>query len=381
MKCVLQGLAFMALACAALAHAESSVWQGTIGKLQVVAKLDLDGDKPYGEYFYRSQLRDIQLSGTRLANGASEFDEAGTNGSAERDSSPGWSVRVDDNGVLKGEWHGMDGKVLPIRLFRATRQDIAPGAPVVAGLDTADGLYNSLRLAKLQLQKSGGIETVQGYAVQWWVEPRSKLTLFQFTSGYPTLALTKINAALRERHWSNIAEYFGCSGEFEQQVTPRHFGEDAISVSIFTSYSCAGAAHPDAGDAPLNLDARTGSEIDLEDVLWLGKGAPPRYDRQGNVGGNAAYFTYRENEFAPWLRDTFARIYPKQMRKSANDDACDYSDAEVWKFPTWYLTDKGIYFGPSFARAARACEYPEWSILPWKYVKPHAGAVKLLGVK
>ncbi len=378
MKTILHGVASMALACAALAHAESSVWQGTIGKLPVVAILELGGDSPNGEYFYRSQLHDIHLSGKRSASGVSQFEEVAPGSFAESGAGASWSVRVGDDGVLKGEWHDKNAKVLPIRLARATLRDVAAGAPQVAGLDSADGLYQHLRLAGLQLQRSGPVETVLGYPVQWWLEPHSKLKQLQIVSGYPAPALMKINAALRERHWSDIANSFGCNGEYEQQITPRYFGTDAISISVVTSYSCAGAAHPDAGDAPLNLDADNGREIKLEDVLWLGKGSPPRYHAQANGRGSEGYFAYRDEVFAPWLRDVFARLYPQQMRKPKGDDACDYEEVEIWKFPSWYLTDKGIYFGPSFARAARACEYPEWPILPWKYVKQHAGAFKLL---
>ncbi len=65
------------------------------------------------------------------------------------------------------------------------------------------------------------------------------------------------------------------------------------------------------------------------------------------------------------------------MQPVAADDDCDYSDTEIWKFPSWYLTDKGLYLGPGFARVARACEYPEWSVLPYEVIRQQPGRVKL----
>ncbi len=60
------------------------------------------------------------------------------------------------------------------------------------------------------------------------------------------------------------------------------------------------------------------------------------------------------------------------------DDECAYDDPSVWQFPSFYLTPKGIFFGPSYARAARVCEAnDEWSVLPYARIVKHPGWVPL----
>jgi len=62
------------------------------------------------------------------------------------------------------------------------------------------------------------------------------------------------------------------------------------------------------------------------------------------------------------------KIIPNEM-KSSEDDRCDYNDPEVWDFPSWHFTEQGLYLGAIFARAARNCDDPEWSIIPYKAIK------------
>jgi hypothetical protein len=59
------------------------------------------------------------------------------------------------------------------------------------------------------------------------------------------------------------------------------------------------------------------------------------------------------------------------MKKPDNDDDCDYTDPEVWNFVNWYFTPKGLYVGAYFARVARNCDEPDWSIIPYRIVKKY----------
>jgi len=177
----------------------------------------------------------------------------------------------------------------------------------------------------------------------------------------------------------DVNGYFQClsdphGDEYSQTVTLHYIDVDAISMSIFTSYDCGGA-HPDFGDRPLTIDGRTGEELRLEDVMYVGTGAPPAYQPGGR---NDAYFRYRDQVLAPWLAKTMKRLHPKDMPAVADDAGdCDYNQPSIWAFVNWHLRPDGIYVGPSFARALRACEYPDWSVLPWKVVRAHAGRIKL----
>ena len=165
-----------------------------------------------------------------------------------------------------------------------------------------------------------------------------------------------------------------------QTVTPKFLSNDVVSISIFTSYDCGGA-HPDFGEAPVNMNAKTAESLTLEDVVWVGEGTPFHYlnaEDGVSTGKNDVDFDtfseYRDKKWAPWLVKQLTEAYPQEMKKPTeeSDDDCDYSQPEIWQFPAWYFTPKGLYFDPSFARVQRSCEGPEWSVLPWSAIKSHA---------
>ncbi len=362
------------------------IWQGTIGTLPIVVKLDSSSAEISGTYFYRKRRLEIELSGQRTNDGSLQLKES-VMGSTIDDKSAIWHLNPPENiavgnaskdagkEVMKGKWSGADGKMLPIVLQRVVLSAL-PAAGDDPGLIALrkDDPFTFLRLNGTPL-KRGKLETVGSYRLQWWNEPGTGVALFRVLSGYPAPQLAVVNRVLSKRHWEEINSALGClsaqNADYDTSTTLRYIGRDALSVSLFTSYYCGGA-HPDFGDSPLNLDPRSGRELVLEDVLWLGKGKPPQHDGPEQE----AWFDYRGNIFAPWVASTMKRLYPTEFKGETADD-CSYDEADVWDFPTWYITDKGVYVGAIFARAARVCDNPDWSVLPWKEVRKHPGAVKI----
>lgn len=356
LRCVALGcLLFYAMP----AQARDAVWQGTVGSAPVVVELPIDDDVLYGRYFYARHRADVALEGRR---------EAGM--LRLKEESAGWTLRAEGDGVLVGEWSGRDGRRLPVRLAHARM----PSDPDRVALATHD-LYAALRIAGLRLHAARR-QTVGAYRLQWYAEATTGVELFQVTDGYAPAERARLNRRLRDRHWKLIADTAECRsmehGEYDVSTTLYRIAPDILSVGLFASWSCGGA-HPDFGDDPLNLDPRSGRELALEDVLWLGAGTPPRMEEPTQQ----AFFDYRERVLAPWLARTMARHHPGAMRDDDGEDGCDYADPEVWRFPSWYATDAGLYLGPSFPRVARSCEYPKWSVLPWREVRAHPGAVRI----
>lgn len=352
-------VAAVLLSCAPLAQADDAVWQGTVGTAAVVVELPVDEGPAYGRYFYMRYRRDIPIEGRR-DGGVLRLEE----------DSGAWVMHVGEDGALAGEWTGRDGRRLPVRLAPAR----APPDPDRAAL-AADDLYAAWRIAGLRLRPVR-VEAVGAYRLQWYDEATTGVELFQVVAGYGPAERERLNRRLRDRHWRMVADAAECQsvkhGEYVLTTTLRRIAPEILSVSLFASWSCGGA-HPDFGDDPLNLDPRTGLLLELEDVLWLGTGTPPR------MGGATqdAFFDYRGTVLAPWLARTMARHHPDGMRGQDGEDGCTYADPERWRFPSWYATDAGLYLGPSFPRVARSCEYPEWPVLPWREVRAHPGAARI----
>ncbi|RQM77152.1 hypothetical protein EHZ47_07235 [Aeromonas jandaei] len=361
----LLGLGCLLLAMAAQA---GEVYQGKVGRMPVVMTLDTSSDGTVsGRYFYRKYRKDISLSG-KWEGKSLLLSEGWDNSEPEK-----VAMRLERSGNgLRGEWVGK--KPLSIILTVIDGRAIEIPDPVLAGWRKRDP-YELLRLEGLSL-KTNKSETFQGYGVQWLQEPQSNITHFRITSGLPAEQLGKLNHMLAKRQWSEVESYFQCmstpmGGEFGQTVTPHLISPNLLSASILTGYFCGGA-HPDFGDSPLNINVLTGEELTLEDLLWVGSGAPVKFDKSYD----RAESEYRNKLLAPWLVQEFQRLYPDEM--TSDPEECNYADSSVWEVNSWYMTEKGIVFEPYFPRIARNCELTEWSLLPWSVIKQHPGRLPQL---
>ncbi len=284
----------------------ASVYTGTLGKQSIV--MELDPATPYqvnGRYFYTRHHRDIQLIGKQLAAGHLQLFE----GAEEMPGRPMLDLRKQSHGRWVGSWQGSAGRALKLTLQPATLPAAAELPGALKRMAHEDP-YQYLRLRGLSLQK-GDQQVFVGYQLQWWIEPNSKVTLFQILDGYPTVQRARINAVLMDRLWLEVGSFYECmtgmgarDGDYEQTITPRLLSSNVVGISVFTNYNCGGA-HPDFGDAPMNLDARTARTLSLEDILWVGKGKPFQYtyginaDDRFSAGDFDTYSRYRSTDFAP----------------------------------------------------------------------------------
>ncbi|TCW31947.1 hypothetical protein [Gulbenkiania mobilis] len=357
---------------AACAQAVGQTYQGRIGTQPVVMELAIGKDgQVQGRYFYRKYHADIALSGQRTQDGRLQLGE---NLPYDR-SRTDFTLQAQGQG-WQGQWKGPKARTaLPVVLVPLEVSALRPFDPLVGAWKQQDP-YTYARLSGLVL-RPGGRQSFAGHSLRWMEEPVSGVRMFRVETGLSEDVQARLNRLLAERQWQEVQAAFDCrggaarygGGEFEQTVTPGFLNARLLSVSIFTSYDCGGA-HPDFGDRPLNLDLASGRELQLEDLLWLGKGTP-RLPRKPD--GSRPEYRYETETLAPWLVRTMQRLHPHQMK--AEPEGCDYTDPGVWQFVSWYFTPKGLYVGPSFARVARACEYPDWSWLPWSVVKQHPGSL------
>lgn len=350
-------LAALALMTAGL-HAETLLLRGTVGKYPVVMELDTNDNSASGSYFYEKYKQDISLRGDiggqayHLTSAIYDSDDE----TADRFE----LTRIQD--AWKGTFMSGGGKALPVELHVVQPGSVPDPGPVLHSTRPFND-YEKLRLSGLTFVP-GKKEVVGGkYTIQWFAEPRSKFSMFHIVGGYPETVMGSINSVIDRDFHANVSGYFGCSdgaggsGADSLSVSRYFLSDRFISYDVASSWSCAGAAHPDFGESGTTFDARTGKELALEDVYWLGKGARPAPESKG-------WMDYRDKIFGPAMVSLFQRLYPKDM-KPEGGDGCDFSDPSIWSFGPWYMTEKGIYVGATFARADRACDNPEWSVIPY----------------
>lgn len=331
----------------------SDVYTGTAGKAAIVMEVDSGKDaSAYGSYFYQRYRFDIGLSGewsgqTLTLTGFNNDDRF---------------ILTRNGGALNGTLTTAKGKTIPVRLQLARDRPV-PGPP------TDFSLYQRLRLAGLKLVPEQ--VQVRGPAtIRWYSEPVTGMHLFRIESGYSDAARSAMNAALERSHWEHINRYFDCagydggSGIDSAEAGEPYLSADYVSYPWSESWSCAGTAHPDFGVEGQTFDAHSGKLLSLDDLLWFGP-------RQKRVEDSDEWYQYRSEIFAPGVVAMLKDLYPAQMAAPQEaEDECDYSDPEIWNFVPWYLTPDGLYVGAYFARVMRACDNPEWSVIPYSKL-PH----------
>ncbi|POA48180.1 hypothetical protein C1893_11915 [Pseudomonas sp. MPR-ANC1] len=362
------------------------VFTGTLGKTPIVVELNTtQQDEVTGRYFYEKYHRDLPLSGALQGNTLTLTE--GNNRYGDDKPLPTLKLEETGNG-WQGEWQSPQGKKLSVKLTEAKLP--APPAnalPVIAALPKGEA-YEYLRLQGLKLKPTKK-ENFMGYDLQWWTEPDSKISLFSVESGLPKDDQQRVNQQLLGKLWLEVISYHSCqlqggeNVEFMQQAEPKMISPAVVSLNISTSYYCGGA-HPDFGDAPLNIDVKTGHPLSLEDVLWVGKGTPILHAERDSLGDkplseaeSGERYQYESKELVPWIIKQFIALYPEEMKKPTQEDDCNFQEESIWGSSPWYFTPKGLYLGAYFARVQRSCDRPDWSVLPYSIVKQHPGAVKL----
>lgn len=374
-EAALAGLLLAALA--AVPASAQTVLQGQVGRAAVVLELDAptpDG-RVDGRYFYTRYRQSIPLEGERTPKGlvlrAQGFDEDAQERMSLQPDGRGWRGQFVKPGrpPLAGVLQPVPGQALP-SLPAALRQENAQDY----------GPYERLQLAGLRFLPAGEQALPGGYRIRWLREPLSGRRMYEVVAGYPAPALAAINRQLHADFLALLARQFGCydgqggSGMDTADVHSVYLDARHVSHAIQYSWSCWGAAHPDFALEGTTLDARDGHRLELED-LWqpAPSAAPPR--------GSDGWFAWRRDVFAPAVVALLERLYPQELQADAGEDGCDYRDPEVWTFPAWYLSARGLYLGASFARVDRRCDNPDWSFVPTARLRdpaapgrPQAGA-------
>jgi hypothetical protein len=328
-------------------------YEGTAGSARIVVGLTDSNGEVSGQYFYRSVRFDIDLSGQWQGSSL-----------ALTSAATGDMMNLTRSGTgLVGALTTAKGQKFAVSLRPAA-------APAASPADLPDGvsLYERLRLAGLTLTPQQ-TQTLNGKTIQWYREPLTGIRLFRLQSGYGAPAMAAINHALAQIQWSDVSTWFQCAGldgrpGFDSaQADKPWLGPVYVSYVWRSSWTCAGTAHPDAATTGHSFDTRTGHEIGLDEVLPFGGASIPPENSD-------KWLDYRSKVFAPAVIALLKRDHPAQMAPPKDEDGCNYSDADVWSFPNWVLTEKGLWLGADFPHVMQPCGDPDWAVIPWSALSP-----------
>lgn len=364
-------LVFLCFCCTVIAFAQWPILlKGKIGAYPVVMQLDsFDDTVAFARYFYENKKKDIELNGSMSKDGSitvicyNNYD-----GNFDK-SSEKIQLRKTKNGYT-GTWSTTQ-KTLPVTLSFLSIDSIKNPFSSYASLQQmkTESPLDYVRTAGLLFIKDSTSKK-NGYYLDWYHEKYSGISLFRLRKETMTAAIRKINEQLLEAQLSGSNNALACTSsgggtEYDQTIDHLFLNNSVLSVDISTGYDCGGA-HPDFSFSALNFDLSTGEAVKLDDILWFGKTIVKEDSDE--------WYGYRDSVFAPKVVELLQQLYPQQMKYTEDEEECNYADPGVWDFPNWYFTDKGLYLGAYFARVARSCDDPGWSVIPYrvvkKYIKP-----------
>jgi|GEM_PF-1304776 len=344
------------------------VFSGTIGKYPIVMKITLDDSECGGEYFYESSKRDIEIVGVKkggsyyLVNLRRNYDR-GTD-----DTTESFALTAAGNGKLKGTWTQRNKKMDVVLRPLDVAAIVHPYASYTAvKAQKRNDPYAYKRSSLYAIVRDSSVQK-GSFKLDYFHVDKTGVHMFTIAAGLDAAAAAKINEQLKDVLITFADAAYSCtapdgSGSFDFDITGCFLTPQLVSVIYHLGYDCGGV-HPDDAEEALNFNAVTGEALELEDVLHLA--GPPPTDKNGSD-----FAAYRDDVYVPKLMALLKKLFPKFM---VSKDNCDYATPEVWTFPKWYFTQKGIQIDPDFPHVSAECGYPDWSEIPYselrKYLDP-----------
>ncbi len=330
-----------------LAAGMDGVYVGTLGKSAIALKLETDKNSLVtASYYYRNHAIDIRLEGkvSKSVISLSEFESDRTDVTAKL------SLKSAGN-TFSGNWASVKQpkKLLPINLHRVTSKDLSGiKLPSTTLLNKwkLEQPFDYLRFnMPAKLVKT---ETVNGKSVQWWLEPKSKIEFLRLP-----LESKTVNDTLTDAHYNLAMTDLDClsSSNGEYSYTPKValYSKRILSVSASVYYYCGGA-HPDGGAENLNLDLKTGKDLNIEDLYHfvpIPKGVS--LDPNDTSDLRTTYLETRGTALKTLILNQYKSF-------SSEKDCADVYETDTFSYVSWYLTSEGLVITPSFAHAVIVCE-------------------------
>lgn len=342
------------------------IYKGTIGKITIfvnVMSVETNGEL-YGNYFYQSQGIDIPFEGT--IKGSQMTFRAGSRFLEDRDKE--LFKLVKKGKTLTGEWSAK-GKKLAVNLTEI--DPLKTMNTYVSNPFFKEKHFEDIEFVRTSLATFTPLDSVtkleNGIQLKWYKEKHWKSYLFRVTAGLPDSTMKWLNQKLEIIQLQSFSNFGSCgSGEesgWETSVNDYFLNTDFCSFEIMDSYYCGGA-HPDFGSTQYNFDLKRRSELKTEDLLQF-----PGTVKQ--TEDNFEDWSEYRTDFGERMTVYLKELYPAEFEAYDEEveEGCNYGDPEVWKYSEIRITPEGFKIGAYFYRAARMCDDPEWSYVPYEKVK------------
>jgi len=289
-------------------------YEGVIGKHSIFMELDTDYEDNgvQGFYFYKSQLKNINLEGSKENNQIIVHLKH----KDKDDKIELFTLKVIKNKLI-GTWQH-NSKKLPVELTQTKKN------------------YLTYKRGKFDFIKKN-TSKYNDKEIIWFTEKYSKQSLFRLGNGFTKAERNFLNPKLDSIHFRHAETYLECD-VVDLNIQAKLVSDKYISISETYSIDCGGA-HPNYGIVAYNFDLKKGMQLKkIKDVF-------PNLD----------YYSLLKNKY---------------QNDSELQKECDYfseNSEEAWQYCTWFLTKKGLTVIPQYPHAMTPCE--EGFTLTYKELK------------
>jgi len=279
-------------------------YEGTIGKNSIFIEIDTDynDNGVRGFYFYKSQLKNINLEGRKEGNTIILYLEYGD----EKDKIELFNLKISENKFL-GTWQNK-GKKLPVELTLTTQ--------------------NSQKYKQQQFRfNRDSVVAYNKKELVWFTEKYSNKSLFRLGNGFTKAQRNFLNPKLDSIHFRHAEMELEC-GVDNLSIDVKSVTNNYISILESYSIYCSGAAHPNYGQVSYNFDIKKNVQLKKITALF------------------------------PDL-DYYAKLKNKYKDDSDFQEECEYftdNYTDVWDYCSWYLTEQGLTIIPQYPHAMTPCE-------------------------
>ncbi|VXB17955.1 conserved hypothetical protein [Flavobacterium sp. 9AF] len=322
--------------------------EGTVGKSNIYMQItEYDNNYIEGNYFYQKSLKDIHLNGKykdvyfTLYFG-NDYGEEAFEEKFELEKI---------NNKFTGKWVNKTGKTIPVSLKSINFTQYKK--PIFKEFD--DNL-DLIKLNYLNFEQDS-IQNYNNQQIIWYSESHCEAPFFRIGESFSTAKKNTINPILIDKHYEIALNQLSCSSPFsyntgngiEYSVSITFLNDNLLGYEIFSSYYCGGA-HPDFGSEGNLINLHSGKKYELDEIIAFDTSVTKYSDDNFTL-----FSTYRNTYFAPILYELI-NLKQKFTQPEESEDYCDYTQLDIWNYPQWSFTEKGIEFTPVFPRVARNCE-------------------------
>ncbi|MFG6685646.1 hypothetical protein ACGK9U_03625 [Mariniflexile sp. HNIBRBA6329] len=334
-----------------LAHVEKVYsLEGTIDNREIIMEIRNVEGYYSGRYCFRDKKKSIYLQ-VEYDSIAFTFNLLRSNLKTKNQESFEQIVITEDSlHNWFGEQRTPDGKIHQVFLRPIKINQSEPHSIKNEKIKEKLSPYNYCLLSDIKYESTSIQKLKKGIKIEWLTETGSKIKLFRVVEGFSESRMVKINNYLEQFYINDILNGYSYEN-FENEINISYFTPNILSM-VESTKSYTSNTKENTSVMYLTLDLKTLKKLNLEDLLWLGEGTPPRNESR-------EYFKYRGEVFEKKIEKYIHSSYAKEI----NNSKCDYSNEKTFRFPDFYLSKKGIVLMLNHYKLSDECKKQTWAVL------------------